>query len=154
MPNRLNAIIGPSPIGNSIIMPPLLLLGRLLLCAIFLHSGYGKILDFGGTRSFMESQGLTTATGLLLVLAIFAEMAGGLSLLLGFMARIGGAGLVVFLIPATLLFHAFWKVPAEEQHLQLIMFMKNAGLAGGLLYVTAIGAGPWSVDGLIRKRAG
>jgi putative oxidoreductase len=128
------------------------LAGRVLLCAIFLWSGYGKVTNFAGTQEYMESQGMPF-TAVLLALAIFAELAGGLSLLLGFFTRLGAAGLVLFMAPTTFIFHAFWAVPEEQMQLQLIMFMKNVSLTGGLLYVAALGAGAFSVDGMLARRS-
>lgn len=122
-----------------------MLLGRILLCAIFLWSGYGKITDFSGTEAYMASKGMPFTTPLL-ALAIFAELAGGLSLLLGFLTRVGAGGLVLFMVPTTFIFHAFWTMPEDQVQMQTIMFMKNLGLTGGLLYVAACGAGFISID--------
>ena len=128
-----------------------LLVGRLLLCAIFLGSGIGKLFDLSGTQAYMTSAGLP-ATGILLAMAIFAEVAGGISLLSGFLARVGAGGLIVFLIPATFLFHHFWSMPEDQATVQMHMFMKNLAIMGGLFYVLAAGAGPISVDGLLAKK--
>lgn len=129
-----------------------MLAGRLLLCAIFLWSGYGKLTDFEGTQGYMQHMGMPF-TAPLLALAIFAELAGGLSLLLGFLTRLGAAGLVLFMVPTTFIFHAFWAVPEDQMQMQLIMFMKNVSITGGLLYVAALGAGAFSVDGKLARRA-
>ena len=71
----------------------------------------------------------------------------GLSVLLGFHARIGGLLLVVFLVPVTLAMHKFWGVadPAVAQ-LQMILFTKNLALIGGALLIAFFGAGPTSLD--------
>jgi putative oxidoreductase len=66
---------------------------------------------------------------------------GGLSVLLGYKARLGALLLIGFLIPATLIFHTNFSEPQQE-----IQFMKNLGLMGGLLMVVAFGAGPVSLD--------
>jgi putative oxidoreductase len=95
----------------------------------------------------------TPAPKATLALAIFAELAGGLSLLLGFLTRIGAVGLFIFLIPTTLLFHNFWAAPEAQHQEQMVNFLKNLAVMGGLLMVVAYGAGPLSIDSAMRKRA-
>ena len=119
--------------------------GRILLALIFLMSGVGKIADWSGTAGYMEFKGMPLVP-LFLVGAIVLEVAGSLSVILGFKARLGALALIVFTIPTTLIFHAFWAVGAEQQQIEMIMFMKNLGLTGGLLMVMAFGAGPLSID--------
>jgi putative oxidoreductase len=50
------------------------------------------------------------------------------------------------MIPVTFLFHNYWAMPADQQMIQQIMFMKNLGLMGGMLYIMAFGSGPMSLD--------
>ena len=119
-------------------------LGRVLLSAIFLMSGFGKVMDWSGTAGYMASHGMP-AIPFLLFMAIVLELGGGLSVLLGFQARWGALALVVFLVPATLIFHAFWAVDPAEARMQTINFLKNAAILGGLLMVIAHGPGPFSL---------
>ncbi|MCC6490572.1 MAG: DoxX family protein [Candidatus Hydrogenedentes bacterium] len=121
-------------------------LGRVLLSAIFLISGFGKIMDWSGTAGYMASHGMP-AVPFLLFMAIVLELGGGLSILLGFQARWGALALVVFLIPATLIFHAFWSADPEQAQMQTISFLKNTAILGGLLTVMAHGSGPFSLSG-------
>lgn len=116
------------------------LIGRILLSLIFIISAFGKIGNFSGTRQFMDGAGMPL-TGLLLVLAIIIELSGGFSLLLGFKARWGALALIVFLIPATLIFHN----NLGDQN-QMIHFMKNLAMVGGLLMVFVFGPGGISFD--------
>ena len=116
------------------------LLGRALLTSSFLASLMGKLFDFGGTQEYMASYGMPAA-GLLLVGAIALELTGGLSVLLGYRARIGALLLIVFLVPATLVFHTDFS----DQE-QIIHFLKNLSILGGLVLVIAHGAGPLSLD--------
>ena len=76
------------------------LLGRLLLCAIFFESGFGKLTGWERTRQVMEARGMPAAQ-LGLPVAVVAELAGGLALLLGFRVRVGAVVLLAFLVPAT-----------------------------------------------------
>jgi putative oxidoreductase len=115
------------------------LIGRILLALIFLMSGISKIGDFAGTQAYMESYGMP-ATAVFLVGAIVFEVAGALMIMLGYYARVGAIALIVFLIPATLIFHMDFG-----ERTQMIMFMKNLSIMGGLLFVAAYGPGSYSL---------
>jgi putative oxidoreductase len=121
------------------------LAGRILLAAIFILSGLGKIGSWEGTAGHMASQGMPLVP-IFLAGAIALELVGGLSLALGLYARLGAALLVVFLVPATLIFHSFWTYSGGEVQPQMIMFMKNLSILGGLIFVVGQGAGPLSLD--------
>lgn len=120
------------------------LAGRILLALIFIMSGIGKIPDFANTADYMASRGMPLVT-LLLVGAIIFELLGGLLVATGFKARLGAILLIIFLVPASLIFHNFWAYPEEQQKVQMIMFMKNLAIMGGLLIVTSRGPGSLSV---------
>lgn len=122
------------------------LAGRILLAIIFIMSGIGKITDFEGTRSYMSAYGMPF-TWLFAIGAIALELGGGISLIAGFLTRLGALALIVFLIPTTLIFHTDFA-----DKLQVIMFMKNLAIIGGLLMVFSSGAGRISVDEVLRKR--
>jgi len=121
------------------------LLGRILLGLIFLLSGLGKIGGFAGTAGWMTSKGLPMAE-VLLAITMVIEIGASLMIIGGFKARLGAAALFLWMIPVTFLFHNFWSMPAAEQQIQMIMFMKNLGLMGGMLYIMAFGSGPMSLD--------
>jgi putative oxidoreductase len=104
-------------------------LPRLSIAALFLYSGIGKIMDFTSVESALTSRGLP-APVLLGVLAIIAEVGGGLSLLLGIAPRWGASVLLLFTIVATLLFHLDVSSP-----MQMAEFLKNTAIAGGLIGV-------------------
>lgn len=117
------------------------LIGRILLAAMFLMSGLNKIADPSGTQQYMTAMGMTWLTPLFYVGAIILEVGGALSLLLGYRARIGAWALIVFMIPTTLIFHTQFGDPN-----QMIHFLKNLSVVGGLLYVATYGAGGLSID--------
>lgn len=119
--------------------------GRILLALIFVMSGFSKITGWEGTAGYMASVGMPMVT-LFLIGAIVLEIGGGLSLILGFKARWGALALIVFTIPATVLFHNFWAMEGADAFINRIMFMKNLAMIGGLLIVMAFGAGPLSID--------
>ncbi|MEK6594194.1 MAG: DoxX family protein [Pseudomonadota bacterium] len=121
------------------------LTGRILLALIFLMSGFDKITGFAGTAGFMASKGMPFAEVLLAGALVF-ELAGAIMLIVGWRAHWGALLLIVFMIPATLMFHNFWAVDAAQYQNQLNHFLKNVAMVGGLLYVMAFGAGPLSLD--------
>ncbi|MEZ6142651.1 MAG: DoxX family protein [Zavarzinella sp.] len=122
------------------------LLGRILLAGIFLMSALGnKIPKFNEVAGYMASAGVPQPK-LALVGAIVFLLLGSLSLILGYYARFGSVLLIIFLILATAYFHAFWKLTGSEAELQMLQFMKNSSILGGLVFVLGMGSGPWSLD--------
>ena len=121
------------------------LVGRILLSAIFLISGIGKIGGFAGTAGYMASKGIPMVD-VLLAITIVIEIGAALMIIGGFKARLGATALFLWMIPVTFLFHNYWAMPADQQMIQQIMFMKNLGLMGGMLYIMAFGSGPMSID--------
>jgi len=126
--------------------------GRVLLSAIFLMSGLHKITAWSQTASGMKAEGMV-AVPVFLAGAIVLELAGGLSVLLGFKARFGALLLIVFLIPTTLIFHDFWQYSGDQMQNQMQHFMKNLAILGGLFIVLALGAGGVSVDAKAGSRS-
>ncbi|ELS00711.1 putative membrane protein [Xenococcus sp. PCC 7305] len=121
------------------------LAARICLCSIFLNSGISKIFGFSGTAVMMANKGLPIA-GILLLFTIAFQLLGGFSLLLGYKVKLGSILLILFLIPATLVFHNPLADPS-----QLNSFLKNIGLIGGLLMVIYAGAGALSIDSSAKK---
>jgi len=119
------------------------LAGRLLIAAIFIFSGFGKITGFDGTVGYIASKGLPLPQ-LGAIAAIIVELGGGLLLIAGWKARWAAAAMLLFTLAAAVIFHNFWAVPADQAQNQMIHFMKNISMAGGLLYVVVFGAGPLS----------
>jgi putative oxidoreductase len=121
------------------------LAGRILITAIFLVSGFHKIVGFAALSGMMAKMGMPLPE-LLLIGAIVCEIGGGVMVLLGWNARWGALLLVIFTIPATLLFHDFWAVDAAQYQNQFNHFMKNLAILGGLAYVMAMGPGRYSLE--------
>jgi len=119
-------------------------LGRLFFAAMFLMSGPG--LFSKQTIAFAASQGVPLAS-LAVPFAGALALIGGLSILLGYRAKLGAWLIVVFLVPVTLMMHKFWGVsdPTMAQ-MQMNNFMKNVSMLGGALLITQFGAGPLSLD--------
>jgi len=94
----------------------------------------------------MAKMGMPMAD-LLLVGAIVCEFGGAIMVLLGWNACLGALLLIVFTVPATLIFHNFWAVDPAQYQNQFNHFMKNLAIIGGLAYVMAAGSGPYSLKG-------
>jgi putative oxidoreductase len=124
----------------------LTLIGRVLLGLIFLVSGINKIADPQGTQQYMTMMGMSWMTTLFYIGAVAVELAGSISLLLGYRAKAGGWLLFLFLIPTTLIFHTNFADPN-----QMIHFLKNVSMMGGLLYVARYGAGRYSMDAGVER---
>lgn len=121
-----------------------MLLGRLFFALIFLMAGPNHFSS--QTIAYAASQGVPLAS---IVVPFSGALAivGGLSILLGYRARIGAWLIALFLVGVTPMMHKFWVVPDPMMHqLQMIMFMKNMAMLGGALLITQFGAGPWSLD--------
>lgn len=112
--------------------------GRILLAAIFILAGFGKITGYEGTAAYMASQGVPTQ---LLPLVILLEIGGGLAIVLGLFTRLMALALAGFSIASALLFHF-----NLADQMQFILFFKNLAMAGGFLLLAVHGAGAWSLD--------
>lgn len=130
---------------NNTIQNSLSLAGRLLLALLFLPAGIGKITGFAGTVAYIASAGLPLpAVGAVIALAV--EILGSLALISGFGTRLAALALALFTLVASFFFHAFWAVPADQQYVTQLLFIKNIAVVGGLLTLVAWGAGAWSLD--------
>lgn len=126
------------------------LIGRILIAAIFVTSGFTKLTDPAGVAGYMTSVGIPNADVLVYVAGL-AELLGGLALIFGFLTRLAAVGLILMLIPTTLLFHNFWTMEGAEANMQMAHFMKNLAIMGGLAMVFAKGPGRFSIDGRMRR---
>lgn len=131
--------------------PATALVGRAFLATIFLISGITKFIDLESSISYADAAGLPWPEGLV-PLAGVVEVLGGLSILFGVLARVGALVLAGFLVAATYYFHDFWNFGGLERQAQMIHFLKNMAIFGGMLLLIAEGAGRYSVDRLIRMR--
>jgi putative oxidoreductase len=118
--------------------------GRILFSAIFIMSGF---LHFSQAEIGYAAQAGVPMARLLVPASGLLALAGGLSILLGYRAKIGGWLLVLFLVPVTLMMHNFWAVkdPMMAQ-MQMAMFLKNVTIIGGALLISQFGTGELSLD--------
>lgn len=118
---------------------------RIFLSLIFLISGIRNLVNFDAMLAYMAEFGVRYAVFFLLV-AILILLLASLSLIFGYKARWGAGLLIVFLVPATLIFHLDFS-----SNLQIIQFLKNLGLIGGLMLIVEYGPGPLSFDNRVRE---
>jgi len=120
------------------------LLGRFFFALIFLMAGANHFNK--QTIGYAASQGVPLAS-IAVPLSGVVAIAGGLSILLGYRAKLGAWLIVLFLVPVSLMMHKFWTVtdPMMAQ-IQMILFMKNVSMLGGALLISQLGAGPFSLD--------
>jgi putative oxidoreductase len=120
------------------------LIGRIFFSLIFLMTAFshfsGESIAYAASQNVPLASVLVPASGILAIL-------GGISIVLGYKAKLGAWLIVLFLIPVTIMMHNFWaiKEPMMKQ-MQMSMFMKNLSMLGGALLITYFGAGPMSID--------
>ena len=119
--------------------------GRLLIAVLFLLSGLSKIGAPAMTQSFIAAAGLPLPI-VGYVIAVVVEVGGGLLLAVGYRTTYVAVVMAVFTFAAAVFFHNNFA-----DHNQMIHFLKNVAIVGGLLQVAAFGAGTFSVDGLRLK---
>jgi putative oxidoreductase len=117
----------------------LLLLGRVLLSAMFILAGFSKLAAIGGTAGWFASIGLPFPT-LVTVLVGLLELVGGLAILVGFQTRIAALALAAFTVAATLIAHTDFA-----DMTQLLFFQKNFAIVGGFLILAVFGPGAWAL---------
>lgn len=129
------------------------IIGRTSIVAIFLMSALGnKIPNYSKVVAYMASEGVP-APQVLLAGAIAFLIIGGITVLIGYKARIGASLLLIFLALATYYFHDFWTVQdAAKAQAETIQFFKNVSMMGAMLFIIANGSGAGSLDSLLARR--
>jgi putative oxidoreductase len=117
-----------------------ILIGRILLSAIFLLSGFGKLTAIAGTAGYFGSLGLPVPTVTAVVVGLI-ELLGGIAILVGFQTRIVAWVLAIFTLATGLVAHTGWA-----DQMQMIQFLKNLGITGGFLLLASSGPGAYSID--------
>jgi putative oxidoreductase len=122
----------------------LALVGRICFAAIFILAAPGH---FSARYIGYAAQAGVPAAALLVPLSGVISLLGGLSIALGYKAKLGGLLIVLFLIPVTVAMHPFWAVSDPMLGpMQQAMFLKNVSMLGGALLIAYFGAGPFSLD--------
>jgi putative oxidoreductase len=126
--------------------------GRILLSVVFLISGLFKVAGYSQIVSYAAAAHLPVP-GVAIALAAVAELGCGLAILAGFKTRIAAWILFLYLIPTSFIFHNFWAVQGMEQQTQMVNFIKNVAIMGGLLLLSVNGAGAYSADAALAKKS-
>ena len=121
----------------------LVLVARIFISSFFLWASMKKVMNWTSTVAYMQTK---KVPGALVPAAMLLQIVGGLSVLLGFEARIGALLLIVFIIPAAWKLHDFWNVAETEKVSQKSLFMKDVAILGGLLLLLATGAGRFALN--------
>lgn len=114
------------------------LIGRVLLGLLFVVTGTFTAQNIPGTTDMIASVGLPMAA-LLAYVVVLIKVGGGLALMAGWHTRYAAGALITFTALATAFFHL--DFPGE-----MVNFLKNAAIIGGLLYAVRFGGGAWSLD--------
>ena len=114
------------------------LVGRIMISAIFLFSGVNKVFNYDVTTGWMESFGVP---GFLLIPAIIVEIIFPILIIIGYQTRIAAGGLLLFSLLTAFIFHLDFS-----NQMQVIAFLKNVGLAGGMLFLVVHGAKDFSLE--------
>lgn len=122
----------------------LILIARILLTALFVISGFGKLTDYTGTVNYLTYVGAPMPSAAAAV-AIAMELLVGLALLVGFRVRTLALVLLLFVAGAAIIGHPFWTMEAAERALNQTQFLKNLSIMGGLLLLAITGAGRYAL---------
>ena len=128
------------------------LIARIFLATIFLFEAYDSIQFYDHTQQTMTDYGITWRQDFLLISCIVLLLIGGVSLLIGYQAKLGAALLLAYWIPVTFIVYSFWNDPQEVRRLHSIFFMKNIAIIGGLLMVLVNGTGKYSIRRMLDVR--
>jgi putative oxidoreductase len=122
------------------------LIGRICIAVIFIVSGINKIMTWDATIASMQSQGMLMYTQFFLAGAILVEILGGLFIALGYYTSFFASIVALYLIPVTYIFHHFWNISdASTKEMQMIEFMKNLAIFGGLLVLASTASGKFRI---------
>ena len=122
----------------------LVLLGRILYSLIFLEA---VLSNFSASSIAKAADKGIPMSNILVPAAGIMAFAGGLSIVLGYKAKLGAWLIILFLVPVTLMMHNFWTIKDPMmRRMQQIMFMKNLSMLGAALLIAYFGAGPLSID--------
>jgi putative oxidoreductase len=133
------------------VLTPLPLLGRILIALIFVLAGISKLGTIDATSASMASHGIPYA-GYLVWGAVAVELGGGIMLILGLLTRLVALVLFFYTLALAVLFHPYWAFTGAAAHTQHAYFYEHLAMMGGMLFVAAFGAGPFSIDALVFGR--
>ena len=131
---------------------PLPVLGRILLGLIFVSAGIGKLGAIATTSASMAKHGIPYPNDLVWG-AVALELGGGLMLMAGLFARAVALAFFFYILTLALIFHPYWAMTGAAARAQHTAFFERLSMMGGMLFVVAFGAGPYSIDTMIGSAA-
>lgn len=123
----------------------LLLIGRIGISSLFIWAGFAKIRQWRGTVEYMKSRKIPWI-GFSLPVAILVQIVGGLAVLLGYEIHFATILLIIFTIPAAVIFHDFWHFEDEMRTIEKTFFMKDMAIIGGLFLLLVSGTGAFAIQ--------
>ena len=121
------------------------LIARIFISLIFLFEAYDSIAFFKSTKETMTHYGITWQQDMLLSIAIFLLILGGILVLIGYRSGFGASLLLIYWVPVTFITHTWWNDPDLTQREESIEFMKNIAIIGALLLILINGSGRYSI---------
>lgn len=132
-----------------------LALSRVLVAIIFLLSGLGIISQAAAAKELVDRGAPAGVVPFLMLCARSLEVVAGFGLAFGIYPRLAAVALLAFLLPATLVGHAFWQVAGTASFTpQLLNFLKNTAMVGGLLFIAATKSQPTLLPRTSRSNGG
>jgi putative oxidoreductase len=128
-----------------------LLLARILLGAIFVISGWGKLMGLSAFAAGLQRNGVP-APDVMAVVGACVEFFGGVAIVLGLWSHFVALLMVAFAIVATLISHRFWEFEGAQRVAQQTNFMKNLAIMGGFLVLSVAGGGRLALDAVFGRR--
>lgn len=128
----------------------ILLIGRVALGAIFLKSGFQKLLAITAFAASLASRGIPYST-FWAVVGATVEFVGGLMIVTGFKTRYASLLMILFVIVATGISHRFWEFADAARRTQESQFFKNLSIIGGFVQLLACGPGKLSLDRMLQR---
>jgi len=127
-------------------------LGRVILAWFFLSEAWWRIRDWEGTVTLMHMKHISNAEPLLALTVVLMAL-GGISILLGYYARTGALILFALTVIMSVMVHDYWKLsPGVDRDADYDLFIRNLGVAGGLLFLVGMGPGPFAIDKPSKKK--
>jgi len=129
----------------------MLLIARVAIAAIYVPSGFTKLMHLGVFAQNLAAHGVSGGTALA-VLGACVEFFGAMFILLGFRMRLAALLMAAFTLVAALISHRFWDAADAARSTQYVQFMKNIAITGGFLGLFVASPGRYSMDGQFELR--
>ena len=120
------------------------LIGRILLSALFLIEGIGKIFMLENVVMYMEDYGVP---GMLFIPTVVVEILFPLFLIMGYKTRLTALVMALFTFTVAIIFHTDFT-----EGTQMVFFLKDLAIAGGFMIIFAYGPNRISLDYFLKSK--